>query len=285
MSRPFLFLLLVFAQESLFAISLQQAVDRKWITIHGSLNPLQPGETHSGKCLQLTVWNRSTQTQTIDAVSGYRFSNSNKDHQDLLCTEPFMLVLKPGSRVVKTLYAFCCNKALSSPQATDSFNRCHLEDPPVQEICALLFRRNLTGNTAQQAIWCICNEASVEDIYDTHPDLKLENEIATSVCKARNIPVPARVEVMKRILRYPVEVEGVYTQYLEKPLRIGVYITDTANMVLLTLLPEESENRIHGTVKYSYAYRGQLPEGTYLLQEKLNGEWRKEKEIHIQATY
>ncbi|MBK7762023.1 MAG: hypothetical protein IPI46_01450 [Bacteroidetes bacterium] len=268
--------------------TLHEALSQKIISLAITGTPTNENPTknsHTGKCLKLQFTNTSNLQADIQIENASRFVNGAKSNQDLICTENMLVKLNPKQKNTMLINALCCEKQDGSPSEKDTFLFLEKANPSIQKLCALLEKQKNFGNTAQQAMWCFTDHNAIEQVYDTHPDITIENELAKLIASELKVPVPARTtSTQNRILKYPIEVEGKYTQFVSSPVTIGVYITDTINNILITLFPDETENRTNGTVKYSYAYRGQLPEGKYLLQAKVNNEWKLEKEIRIRAN-
>lgn len=267
--------------------SLQEALIQKLIKLTITGNPIEQNpnkDSHTGKCLRFQFTSNQGLATEILIENASRFANDLKSHQDLMSTESILVKLKQHETKSIAVNALCCEKQDGSPSVEDTFLFKEKANTSIQKLCMLLEKQKNFGNTAQQAMWCFTDKNDITSIYDTHPDIHIENELAKLIASELKIAVPSRTSTTQhRILKYPIEVEGQYKQYVSVPLTIGIYITDSLNNILITLFPDETENRTHGTVKYSYAYRGQLPQGKYLLQAKVNDEWKLEKEILIRA--
>ncbi|HOZ50774.1 MAG TPA: hypothetical protein PLU17_02885 [Chitinophagaceae bacterium] len=276
--------ILVGITNSAFSISLQEALTNKQIKISvtaNSANNNPSASSHTGKCLKLDFNNASQNAIQIIIENAIVFENQEVKNQDLISCERKEINLSGNQN--KTIYmnALCYEKNNSSPSPLDTFKFKLKESGSIERLCQLLSKQKNFGNTAQQAMWCFTNNASINDMIDTHEDQLVEDELIKFVANEKGIPSPQRKTTPIRILRYAIETEGSYTQWVEKPIKIGIYITDSTNTILITLMPEEIENRINGKLKYSYGYRGLLPKGKYYLQAKINGEWKKEKEIIV----
>ena len=276
--------ILICITNSTFSLSLQEAFANKQIKMSvtaNSANNNPSASSHTGKCLKLDFNNSSQNAIQIIIDNAIVFENQEVKNQDLISCERKEINLTGNQKKTVYLNALCYEKNNSSPSPLDTFKFKLKESGSIERLCQLLSKQKNFGNTAQQAMWCFTNNASINDMTDTHEDQLVEDELIKFVANEKGIPPPQRKLSPIRILRYAIETEGMYTQVIEKPTKIGIYITDSSNNILITLMPEELENRGRGNLKYTYGYRGLLPKGKYYLQAKINGEWKKEKEIIV----
>ncbi len=287
--KIFIGLLIILFPSTLFAtvISLEEAIHANIVKVIVTGKPIEnnpENETHTGKCLRIQLRNTGGKASQLNINSAYRFSNEKNAHQDLMTTESVLVSLLPNQLKTISINALCCEMHNASPSDHDTFQLAREEMGSLKKLCNLLERQKNFGNTAQQAMWCLTDDSPVENIYDTHPDIKMEDELVALIATEKGlslIPPRKKAAAAVRILRYAIEAEGAYTQWVDKPTTVGIYITDSLNNPLITLMKDERETRINGTLKYSYGYRGQLPKGTYFLQAKIDGVWKKEKEIVV----
>ncbi len=284
----FLFLVALYPIVSIANhITLEEAIHNGSLKLVVSGTPAREnvhGSSHTGKCLRMQVTNTGKQSTSLRIENAYRFGNEEKSHQDLMTCEAMTVQLQPQQTSTFMINALCCEKNDGAPSASDTFHLVRKESGTIERLCVLLERQKNFDNTAQQAMWCLTDNNPIENIVDTHPDLKIENELIAFIAKEKGVTIPVRLQVPVRILRYAIETEGKYSQWMDKPATIGIYITDSLNNILITLMPDERENRTKGTVKYSYGYRGLLPKGHYKLQAKIDGVWKKEKDIIIEGA-
>lgn len=266
------------AKESQFIEAINSKLINATITGNPTTNnPLH--NSHTGKCLQLTISNISKQPIEIKIDHAVHFINEEKSHQDLINTEDVLVRLIAGETRNIAINALCCEKNDGSPSELDTFQFSKISSPSIQGLCKLLQLKNEYGNIAQQALWCFTDENDLNMIYDTYADTNFENRLVAYIATEKHLPIPSRKYEKIRIIQYAAEVEGKYSQWIDRPTTIGIYITDSLNNPLITIMPDETERRGQGTIKYTYLYRGQLPKGIYFLQAKVDGVWKKEKEL------
>lgn len=280
-------LILIITGGRVHALSLEEALRSHHIQVSITGNPVAMnihGSSHTGRCLRIQLLNTGKQAQTITIPNACHFRNERKEHQDLVSCEQTDVVINGGQHATIAINALCSERYDGSPTVTDTFIFQGPASGPVTRLCTWLQQHHLFDNTAQQAMWCLTDDSPIDNIYDTHADTVIENQLARLVAGEKGVPVPQRFQMPHRILRYAIEAEGRYRQWIDRPTRIGIYITDSSNTILITLMDEETETRTGGNLTYTYGYRGLLPAGTYFLQARVNGAWKKEKEIVVVAT-
>lgn len=242
------------------------------------------GGSHMGKCLLLNIKNNSATKIDIKIESAYQFVNQTGSHQNLVTTENMIVSIPQNSNKVVSVNALCCEKNDGAPSEKDTFLLIKRYDAVYAKLTDILEKHKCFLNTAQQAMWCFTDNNAIDNIYDTHKDTLVENELVAYVSTAKGVPIPARhryVDMSKpRILKYPLEVDSSISIHIEQITTIGIYLTDSSYRVLVTLFDEETERRT-GTAKYSFFYRGQQYKGTYYVAMKKNGQWVKLKEMKI----
>jgi hypothetical protein len=241
-------------------------------------NPLK--SSHTGKCLKLKIINTSKIALEYKIEDSYHLSCNDASTQDLITTENLLVTLNPGQSKDLTINALCGEKSNGSPSEKDSFVLSYRHNGSILRLTDFLAKHRVNDNTAQQAMWCFTDNNSIENIFDTNTDTTYENNLVLLVADEKNSPIPKRTYQPIRILKYPIELNGNHSQYIDRKTTIGFYITDSINHIMTTLIEDDTETRT-GTAKYSYFYRGQYPKGTYYVQMKINGEWKKVKEIKV----
>ncbi len=236
--------------------------------------------SHTGKCLKFNITNISKIPLEYKIEHSYHLSCMNESRQDLITTENIFVLLSPGQSKEIQLNALCGEKSNGSPSEKDSFTLSYRHSGSILRLTEFLDKYKANNNTAQQAMWCFTDNNAIESIYDTNIDTTLENKLVGLVADEKNIPIPKREYQIVRIIKYPIELSGSHSEYIDKKTTIGIYITDSANSIMTTLIEDETETRT-GTAKFSYFYRGQYPKGTYFVQMKINGAWRKLKELSL----
>jgi len=237
--------------------------------------------SHYGKCLKLKLKNVTSQSIQLTIEKAYHLTSIEDRLQDLITTENMIVILSPNQTKDVLINAFCGEKSNASPDEKDTFKLSYRHSGSIAKLTEMLEKNQLFGNTGQQAIWCFTDNNPLDQIYDTHAQIALEDKLIAFIAAEKNIPIPKRIESnTKRQLRYPKELDGSYAQYIDRPTTIGFYITDSLNKIVTTIIEDDTETRT-GTAKYSYIYRGQFVTGKYYFKMKLNNEWKTVKEITV----
>ncbi len=232
--------------------------------------------SHTGKCLKVTITNSSNASQEVKIENAYHFTNEYDHKQDLISTENYIVKLNANESKTIAINALCGEKSNASPSETDTFKLAYKHDGAIEKLTTILQRLKAFDNTAQQAMWCLTDNNSIDNIFDTNMDSTIENELVKFIALEKRIAVPKRTNYpsKRRILRYPIELSGSHSEHIESTTTIGFYLTDTTNNILQTIIADDTESR-KGTAKYSWGYRGQLAKGTYYFQMKMNGVWKR----------
>jgi hypothetical protein len=252
----------------------------KLIATGNSVDANPTRSTHTGLCLKLKLTNVTSKPIECQIEEAYHLQSVEERLQDLIITENKLVALSPQQTKEVTVNALCGEKNNGSPSEKDTFILKYKHQDPIQGLTHLLEQYKTFDNTAQQAMWCLTDNNSIESIYDTHLDTLLENKLVHYVAAATKRPIPSRTYRAVRQLLFPLEIEGSYAHFNQSTTTIGFYLTDSSNHVYRTILDDDTETR-RGDVKYSYLYRGQFPKGTYYFKMKMNGEWKTIKEITL----
>ncbi len=252
------------------------------LTATGNTIDQNPSKSnHYGKCLKLKLKNVTSHSIHITIEKAYHLTSIEVRLQDLITSETMIVTLSPNQTKDVLINAFCGEKSNASPDEKDTFKLSYKHSGSIAKLTEMLEKNQLFGNTGQQAIWCFTDNNPLDQIYDTYAQIALEDKLVAFIAAEKNIPVPKRTEsYTKRQLRYPIELDGSYSQYIDRPTAIGFYITDSSNKIITTIIEDDTETRT-GTAKYSYIYRGQFVTGKYYFKMKLNNEWKTVKEITV----
>lgn len=285
--KALLFLLLGSHYAQATAISLIDALKQNKVSMvaTGNEQAANPaGGSHTGKCLKLKLKNNGAAKLEVKIESAYQFENQHSSAQDLMVTENMIVSIAANESKTIAVNALCTEKSNSAPSEKDTFLLIKRNDARYTNLTAILEKYKCFLNTAQQAVWCFTDNNPIDNIYDTDKDTLLENTLVAYVANTKGVPVPARKRYVStpRILRYPMEIDSSFQIRIEQVTTIGIYLTDSANRVLVTLFADETERRT-GTATYSFFYRGQQPKGNYYIQMKKNGQWIRIKEIVIRG--
>lgn len=258
-------------------INLLEAIktNRISVTITGNKSVANPqGSSHTGKCLLLSIKNKSSEKIDLKVEAAYQFINQTKANQDLISTET--LIVSVGGQQTKefAINALCSEKSNASPSPADTFILTKKHDAVISNLAGIFEKYKCYLNTAQQALWCFTDNNPIANIYDTNADTVVENRLVAYISTVKGIPIPARTFYVNtpRIIKYPLEVDSSVSVRIESITTIGIFITDSSHNILTTLIEDDTERRI-GNAKYSYFYRGQYPKGQYYVAMRKNGIW------------
>lgn len=264
-------------------ITLLDAVKSNRVLISATGNSIDNNPTHSshtGKCLKLTLKNTSSTPLEYNIEPAYHFTCVEDSKQDLISTDNLIVKLQAGQQKEILVNALCCEKNDGAPTDKSNYTLTYKHDGSINKLSTLLNKYKSFDNTAQQSIWCFTDNNPLDNIYDTDKDTLLENMLVSFIASEKKIPIPKRFYQPKRILKYPLEIEGSHSELIETITTIGFYITDSTNHVYTTIIEDDTESR-RGTATYSYIYRSVYPAGKYFLKMKKNNNWVIVKEINI----
>lgn len=245
------------------------------VTITGNKSTANPqGSSHTGKCLLITIKNKSNEKLDLKVESAYQFVNQTKANQDLISAESMIVSVGALQTKAFAINALCSEKSNASPSPADTFIITKKHDAVISNLTGIFEKYKCYLNTAQQAMWCFTDNNPIANIYDTNTDTLVENKLVAYVSTVKGLPIPSRTYYVNtpRIIRYPLEVDSSVSVRIESITTIGIFITDSSHHILNTLIEDDTERRI-GNAKYSYFYRGQYPKGRYFVAMRKNGVW------------
>lgn len=254
-------------------IELRQAIAEHKIEANITGNSVQQNpqqNSHLGKCLKMNLQNRSLHPIDIRIENGTWCTNLTSAHQDLIISEGLICHLEKQASKAVILNAFCGEKNNGSPSEKDSFHVLKPLQPILSTITRFLEQKKLFCHTGQVAVWCVTDHEALSQIYNTHENQNVEKELIALVAHELNVPIPSPISNSPtRILLFPLEVEGQFSEHIDTPTSHGIYLTDSTHKVLETIIPDETERR-SGTIRLQYGVRLQYPEGIYYIELKTN---------------
>ena len=165
-SNILLFLSLGYFQESM-ALSLQDALHKKWISVESKWKNKAPEETSSlrhGKNLWLKLNNLSAQTLQIDVPPGTMLTAEDQSKQNMLLTEALQFNLKPKESSSKFCRAYCCEATDAAPADNENYLLKAPANEKLQQLAQFVNQKNFEGYGVQRAIWCLSNKNNLSDI-------------------------------------------------------------------------------------------------------------------------
>lgn len=172
--------------------TLKQALDKKLVTaeIKGgdSLAPSTGG--HYGKCIQIQLTNLTKDKFNVQVDAGQQLEPGDTSIQTMMVTEGLMFAFKGAKTQKKYVNAMCIQKHDGGPNKLIKFKTGSMSNGYLLSIALLVEKHKFFDATGQSAVWCISDNAPIEDI-DSEDTVKLKI-LQEFVAKATGQKIPSR---------------------------------------------------------------------------------------------
>ena len=119
----------------------------------------------NGRCLRLTVRNKTKKTLSLQLPAGQYLMPDDSSMQRLLSSETLLFTLKANDKAAYKFYAFCSQQHRHSPKLNATFRIGKRASKAIAELAELVEQRKLNGDfAAQEAVWCLTDNAPVQNI-------------------------------------------------------------------------------------------------------------------------
>lgn len=215
-------------------ISLHEALKKGLIKLN-----LQSLGGHSENCVQVKVYNASSNPLQINLEPGVVLDNLDESQQDIIVVKNLKMNLRPNQNLDTVAYGFCCQSQNSGPQKGQKFILGKKSDSIMVKLCNYLNTHKIEPWKAQSAIWTLSNKHKLSSIGESKD---------TSIAALFKICNEGRNEVLPWFYVVYSKVPGVvfsnkackivlnfeYTKKTDKQLVIAVY--DKSGHKIKTLL-------------------------------------------------
>lgn len=181
-----LYLLLLVLTTGIFAgpVEFKDALEKNLITaeLDGiSENP------HFLNPLHARIKNVTSAQLQLHIPAGYIFGCQDTSFQDLIITEDVMITLNSGQSVEKALNSMCIEKNNSAPTEGIGYKFTKLADESLLKLAEYINEKKYFNSMAQQALWCITDGNSIENI---DGEKEIAQDLREFTCGLLGIPVP-----------------------------------------------------------------------------------------------
>jgi hypothetical protein len=269
--------------------SLQEAAQKKLVdaTMYGMV-----GGSHEEQSVHLDLINNAKTTLTIRLEAGQLLYPYEDNVQPLMLVKDELIVLEPGKKARKALYAYCVKQSAAGPGIRDTFSIGPLADGALLEMAKFLNEKGYFGPGIQDAVWSISDGESVESIYVK--DMQLSNELRQKVASLTGQQyVSLSPETFKmvqpeviRTIRTTVEPYKLFSGYVEayspSGTELRVTLTDASGQELRELF-KGSTGYSSGKIKYPFELDGRtLEQKMYYVRYYIAG--MKVRDIPVNNT-
>jgi hypothetical protein len=121
---------------------------------------------HEGECISISLFSTSDDTSYLWLEPGRILQSVDTSVQDILITREEMLVLAPGEQRELTIFGFCSQASLASPDSSEQFLPGQMADSTVVLLARFLNERdnNFPVDAIQGAVWCLTDNHDIRDI-------------------------------------------------------------------------------------------------------------------------
>jgi len=264
-------LLILFALMNMFGLSslaakkinLTEAADKNLIScsiVHLSASPdslLRKG----GHPLELSLNNLSGESLELVVASGQRFRSLDSTRQNLMILENQLITLKPGEKKKAAVIGVCINKSKSSP-GKNKYRIGKLASGVLLKVANFLGKNRIYGGTAQQAVWTITDNTSIENV-------KGNTNIQTRMVRSFLYETTGRVRPPRETdpLSYPnVALNGNVGWTMPADQKVTLAVLDPEGRVVGYLFRDYSFKKGNQTYQFEFMDVALLPGINYKIQ-------------------
>lgn len=252
-----MFCLLILLPTSTYSFSLQQALQAAVIS-----SKFMGNNQSSGAAIKGSITNLKQETTQIEIQAGIAFSHP--DVQDILITEPQILVLKPGETREITLIGYCMEPTSPVPESESIFTLFQPADK-YGALIGKLGEGDYYSELIQEAVWALSENFPLYGIYeeDDPGSERLLEEVASIL--GREVPdytVAYHQEENQPFQAEPVKVQGEFKYKVEKSSKFSMVVYLPNGELFVTYF----EDRVMRPALYTHGFSLELqgyPSGVY----------------------
>lgn len=146
-------------------ISFAQALKSKMIQakFEGS------GKGHYGESISMVVRNASAQQLEVYIEAGRMLASRAPEKQNMVITQPLILVISPGQTRKGLLNAMCGEMHDGSPRKGTPYSYAAMAKSSVKGVASLIGEHDYQNVTAQNAVWALTDKNPIENIEGDDP--------------------------------------------------------------------------------------------------------------------
>ena len=272
---PLMFCLLILYSSSSYSFSLQEAIQAAVIS-----SKFKGNNQSSGQAIIGTLTNLRQEETRIEVNAGISFSNS--EVQDILITEPQIIVLNPGETKDVYFSGYCMEPLGLVPETTSLFELSN-HDEIYGELISKLNEKEYDSGLVQEAIWAISDDFPLYGIYEEEDpgSALLLAEVAQIL--GREVPkytVAFDQDYNQPFQAKPVKVQGEFKYKVEQASKFSLAVYLPNGELFVTYFEDQlmrPASYIHG---FSLELQG-YPSGIYTFKLLEGNQAIREQEIMI----
>lgn len=180
--KTLLGIVLLFTTISIKAISLQDAISKKLISVTIGANDSE--SSYYGDCIKLSIKNKSTKELKIELLAGMFLMPEDSSIQRMMVAEQMIFALNASADKEVTINAFCTQMHNSSPSESTIFKVGKMAKGHLLGLAKLISKHKFFSKAGQNAIWCITDG---QELYNINSNNESETKILREfVSKATN---------------------------------------------------------------------------------------------------
>ncbi len=142
---------------------------------------------HYGPCLAAEITNTGAEALNINLDDGYKLEPTDTNYQTMMVTRNIKLTLLAKQKQNCRIYAMCCKAHNAAPREAINFNMGKRATGYLLQLAQLIDGKNYQRESAQEAVWCLTNDHSLDNIIDT--DTTAMYAMRRLVAEAKKIPL------------------------------------------------------------------------------------------------
>jgi len=143
---------------------------------------------HSGNCITMTLFNRTTDSLYIRIEPGRRLISKEFETQDILIVKENLICLTPKGTINADITGFCCQSSFKSPMKNEEFEAGIIEDYPLKAISEYISTGHFDNDVIQSAIWVLSDNHKIASICTG--GIPENNNLVKKVAEIKQIQIP-----------------------------------------------------------------------------------------------
>jgi len=242
--------------------------------------------THYGKCIQLKLFNQSQKSIDCRIPAGFQLKASDSTFQNMVLTQGVFVRVMPNQRKDLFVFAMCTEPADKAP-SNEVINYTQITTPNknLSSLCDLIAKEKWHTNEAQQAVWCLVENRSLQEIvgFDTLVIRKLQNKVA-QLTKQKMPPPPSKTDYVRNYhaseITMKIKVGGSYSFNFSRTKSVQIAMFNNQNVLVRELYKNNQE--LPGRKTINYAFDASIyKDPIYYMRLFVDGEKRLETKMDL----
>ncbi len=119
---------------------------------------------HQGYCMEMAIENTSYDTCFAWVEAGRRLISDEEKQQDIFIVKSQYVMVEPRTKLLFSLFGFCCQSHDASPHAGTVFKMGYIENKDWQSLANTINTNNFDMGAIQHAVWAVSNNHPVSSI-------------------------------------------------------------------------------------------------------------------------